>query len=216
MRVQSRNKYDDKFKGLDPNFTSPEAIECLIRLEGDRLPRTILEPCSGDGAIVWVLREHSRMVKAIDIYPYEGRPEDTVIGDYFDPATLGANVVAACEGAVTNPPYAKALAFARKMIVEHRYVALLVRSNFYVEAAGRDDFFTKHPPTRVWFASPRLPMMHRYQWAGPKKPSNTAHCWLVWERGAAREYPERFNWKELLGNAAKKPARLIQKRAKRR
>ena len=69
------------------------------------------------------------------------------------------------------------------------------------------------PDDRVWFASLRLPMMHRYQWAGPKKPSNTAHCWLVWERGAAREYPERFNWKELLGNAAKKPTRLIQKRA---
>ena len=80
-------------------------------------------------------------------------PEDTVIGGYFDPATLGANVVAACEGAVTNPPYAKALAFARKMIVEHRYVALLVRSNFYVEAAGRDDFFTK--PRRPGCGSPR-------------------------------------------------------------
>jgi hypothetical protein len=76
---------------------------------------------------------------------------------------------------------------------------LLVRSNFYVEAARRDAFFVKHPPTRVWFASLRLPMMHRYRWAGPKKPSNTAHCGLVWERGLPPTLPQRFNWKEQLG-----------------
>jgi hypothetical protein len=206
MRIQSRNKYADEFKGLDPNFTSPEAIECLIRLEGDRLPRTILEPCSGDGAIVRVLRKHGRMVQALDIYPYEGRPEDTVIGDYFDQTTFGANVVALCEGAVTNPPYAKALDFAKKLIAEHRYVALLLRTNFWAEAAGRDEFFEKYPPTRVWLASLRLPMMHRYKWAGPKKSSNTAHCWLIWDRGTPREFPQRFNWRTVLHTMKKQRA----------
>jgi hypothetical protein len=194
MRVQSRNKYDDEFTGLDPNFTPPEAIEALFRLEGDRIPLTLLEPCSGDGAIVRVARTHNRLVTAIDIYPYEGRPDDTVIGDYFTlPRIL-------CDGAITNPPYRRALAFTKKLIAEHRYVALLVRSNFYVEAKNRDAFFEQHPPTRVWFASYRLPMMHRYKWAGAKKPSNTAHCWLVWERGAPRQFPQRFNWQVLLAD----------------
>jgi hypothetical protein len=213
MRIQSRNSYDDEFKGLDPNFTSREAIECLIRLEGERLPRTIVEPCSGDGAIVRVLRQHGREVVAIDIYPYEGRPADTVIGDYFDPRTADPKILAACEGAVTNPPYAKALAFATRLIAEHRYVALLVRSNFYVEAARRDAFFARCPPTRVWFASLRLPMMHRYRWAGPRKSSNTAHCWLVWERGLPPTLPQRFNWQEQLGSgAAGRKAELLSRR----
>jgi hypothetical protein len=96
----------------------------LVRLEGERLPRTILEPASGDGAIVRVLRAHGHEVLPIDIYPYEGRPEDTVIADYFNGCPVDSRL---CEGAVTNPPYAKALAFAEKLIVEHRYVALLVR-----------------------------------------------------------------------------------------
>jgi len=67
---------------------------------------------------------------------------------------------------VTNPPYKKALSFAKKMIAEFPYVALFVRSNFYVEAAAGDAFFEAHPPTRVWFASLRLPLPHRYKWAG--------------------------------------------------
>jgi hypothetical protein len=74
-----------------------------------------------------------------------------------------------------------------------------VRSNFYVEAAARDAFFAAHPPTGVWFASLRLPLPHRYKWAGKRVSDNTARCWLVWERGMPPTLPQRFNWKELLG-----------------
>jgi hypothetical protein len=208
MRTQSRNTYDDEFKGLDPNFTSYEAIASLIQLEGARLPRTILEPACGDGAIVRPLRDSGRLVACCDIYPYEGRPADTVIcNSLTTPLTRTIEVDGVSyviEGAVTNPPYAKALAFARLLLAEFPYVALLVRSNFYVEAARRDTFFEAHPPTRVWFASLRLPMMHRYRWAGPKKSSNTAHCWLVWQRGAPREFPTRFNYRTVLGLETKK------------
>jgi hypothetical protein len=203
MLIQSRNVYDDGFAGLDPNFTSPEAIASLIVLEGQRLPHTILEPASGDGAIVRPLRESGRLVIGNDVYPYEGRPGDTVIRCSLTLPLIktvradGMEHVIA--GAVTNPPFSRALDFARRLLPEFRYVALLVRSNFYVEAASRDAFFELYPPTRVYFFSLRAPMMHRYQWAGPRKSSNTAHCWLVWERDAEREFPRRFNWRKVLG-----------------
>jgi hypothetical protein len=167
MLAQNRRRHTDEFEDLDPYFTGVEAVECLITLEGDRLPQTILETAVGDGAIAKALQAHGRDVRAIDIYPYEGRPADTMIGDYFDLAPI-----AGIDGAITNPPYKKALAFIEKMIAEYRYVAVLVRTNFYTEAAERDDFFEKYPPTRMWFASRRLLMMHRYRWAGPKKSSN--------------------------------------------
>jgi hypothetical protein len=203
MRIQSRNRYDDEFKGLDPNFTSREAIASLIVLEGQRLPHTILEPACGAGAIVWPLRESGRLVVGNDVYAYEGRPEDTVIRCSLTLPLIKTirvdGVEHVIEGAVTNPPFRKALAFARRLLAEFRYVALLVRSNFYVEAASRDAFFELHPPTRVYFFSLRAPMMHRYQWAGPRKSSNTAHCWLVWQRDAEREFPRRVNWQKVLG-----------------
>ena len=65
------------------------------------------------------------------------------------------------EDAVTNPPYKKALACAKKLIVEYRCVALLgphkiLRRN---RAARCDAFFEANPPTRVWFPSLRLPML---------------------------------------------------------
>ena len=63
------------------------------------------------------------------------------------------------EDAVTNPPYKKALACAKKLIVEYRYVALLGSLNFYAETAQHDAFFEANPPTRAWFPSLRLPML---------------------------------------------------------
>jgi hypothetical protein len=44
-------------------------------------------------------------------------------------------------------------------------------------------------------------MMHRCGWTGNRAPSNTPHCWLVWEDGAPREFPQDFDWPELLAPA---------------
>ena len=204
MLIQSRNKYDDGLEKLDLYFSCPEAVESLLLLEGERLPHCLWEPACGDGAIVRVLESSGCDVLASDIHAYDGRPEDSMIYDY-----LAMPPVPDCiDGIVTNPPYKLAQVFAEKALVEARYVALLLRSNFYVEAAERDAFFAVHPPTRVWFASRRLPAMHRYGWAGNRVPSNTPYCWLVWERGMPPTLPRRFDWKVLLGVDRKK---LVQR-----
>ena len=49
MRIHSRNGCDDRLDDLDPYFTSAEAIDSLIALEGTRLPYHVWEPAAGDG-----------------------------------------------------------------------------------------------------------------------------------------------------------------------
>jgi len=43
-------------------------------------------------------------------------------------------------------------------------------------------------------------MMHRHNWSGKRSSSNTPHAWAVWQRGAQREFPQLFDWKEVLQN----------------
>jgi hypothetical protein len=199
MLIQNRNTYTDGIENLDPYFTCPEAVASLLRLEGERLPQRIWEPACGDGAIVRPLIAAGRDVIASDIHAYDGRPDDRMVFDYLATPPFPDSI----EGIVTNPPYRQAQAFAEKALVEAPYVALLVRSNFYVEAAERDAFFAAWPPTRVWLSSRRLPAMHRYRWTGNRVASNTPYCWLVWERGMPPSLPQRFDWRKLLDRARK-------------
>lgn len=195
MRIQSRNGYDDGLDDLDPYFTCREAIESLIILEGDRLPRRLWEPAAGDGAIVRPLRETGRFVVASDIHDYG--LDGCAINDYLTAASpLGV------QGIITNPPYKKALQFAEKALREVPYVALLVRSNFDIEGVKRMAFRAQDPSTRIWRSARRLPMMHRYGWTGKRALSNTPYCWQVWERGAPREFPQDFDWQWLLSGEA--------------
>jgi hypothetical protein len=191
MRIQSRNVHDDGLDDLDPYFTCPEAIASLIVLEGNRLPERLWEPAAGDGAIVHPLRKTGRLVTASDIHDYG--LEGCALHDY-----LTADPPPGIQGIVTNPPYRHALQFAQKALGEVPYVAFLVRSNFDIEGVKRIGFRIRHPPTRIWRSARRLPMMHRYGWTGNRAPSNTPHCWLVWKRGAPREFPQDFDWRELL------------------
>lgn len=202
MRIQSRNgSYDDGLDGLDPYFTCPEAIASLIALEGDRLPLRLWEPAAGNGAIVRPLRETGRFVVATDVHNYG--LEGCAIYDY-----LTADPPPGIQGIVTNSPYKRAQEFAEKALSEVPYVAFLVRSNFDIEGVKRMVFRARHPSTRIWRSARRLPMMHRYGWDGPLAPSNIPHCWLVWEREAPREFPQDFDWRELLGRPPRSLAKM--------
>ena len=105
-------------------------------------------------------------------------------------------------GIVTNPPYRRAVEFARKALGEVPYLALLLRTNF-LESTTRLPFFRKHPPARVWVSSRRLPMMHRHGWVGPRAPSNTCFAWFVWDQSAeAKGVIGWFDWRALPAVAA--------------
>jgi hypothetical protein len=190
-RAQRRHAYAEKNE--DAYFTCPEAVICLLHLERPYLPRTILEPCAGDGAISLLLQRAGYDVTAFDIKDH-GLPSCRR-SDYFKLAPPPG-----VEGVVTNPPFNKARQFLEKALADgNRYIALLVRTNFLFEAAERTELLdVLHPPTRVWTADLRLPMMHRAGWTGKRASSNTAYSWAIWDQRAnAREFPRRFNWREI-------------------
>jgi hypothetical protein len=107
-------------------------------------------------------------------------------------------------GVVTNPPYRYAQRFAERALAEVPYVALLLRTNFLMDAERRGRWLDRNEPTRVYYLLPRLPMMHREGWTGKRSSSNTPFSWVVGQEGAPREFPQRVYWKELLG--IKKPS----------
>jgi hypothetical protein len=193
MRIQSSHTIDER--GLDAYFTCVEAVEALILLEGSRLPQRIWEPAAGDGAIVKALRASGRTVHASDIADY-GLPGCHIM-DYLSAPKMPAAWV---YGVVTNPPYRRAQAFAGRALAEVPYVALLLRTNFLMDAERRGRWLDRNEPTRTYYLLPRLPMMHREGYQGKKSSSNTHPSPGSSGRRVHRvSSPRRVYWRELLG-----------------
>jgi hypothetical protein len=185
LRINSTHNHADR--GLDAYWTPPEAVTALLAIE--QVPKFVLDPACGSGAILDVLRAAGHVVRGSDIADW-GWP-GTVVRDYLaGPAVMSEAAV------VTNPPYRLAQEFVLRALGSGvRFAAFLLRLNF-LESMRRKAFFETHPPTRVWVSSRRLPMMHRYDWQGPKAPSNHAFAWFIWD-AAAREKNRLgfFDWR---------------------
>lgn len=187
MRINDSRSH--KERGVDAYFTPPEATEALMRIE--ELPHSIVDPACGDGAILRVLRPQGHVVRGYDIIDY-GWP-GTKIEDYT------RSPLRKYAGIITNPPFIHAQAFLEKALMESSYVAFLLRLNF-LESTRRKPFFEKHPPTRVWISSRRLPMMHRHGWTGTNATSsNQTFAWFIYDRRTrARGNQLRwFDWRDL-------------------
>ena len=192
MRIQSSHQHIDR--GLDADFSPPEATASLLHIEAKYLPKCIWEPAAGDGAIVRPLRDAGLTVIASDIVDYG--LEGCTIVDY-----LKAKPILDVKGIITNPPYKLAMQFAQKALREASYLALLLRTNF-LESTARLPFFQSHEPARIWISSRRLPMMHRHGWQGRRAPSNTCFAWFVWdERSSQKRVIDWFDWKAITSNA---------------
>jgi hypothetical protein len=172
MRIQCSHPQDAR--GLDAYFTPVEAVLSLLNIEPS-IPKRVLEPAAGDGAIVRPLRAAEFDLVAQDIRDY-GLPGCTIV-DYLRTLTPPGTV----DAVVTNPPFRRAEEFAREAITEVPYTALLLRTDF-LESTFRLSFFRRSPPTRMRISSRRLPMMRRHDWDGPKAPSNTCYAWFIWDR----------------------------------
>jgi hypothetical protein len=191
-RAQRRNAYAEQNE--DAYRTCPEAVICLLHLERQHLPRMLLDAGAGDGGISKLLQRAGYDVSTCDIRDY-GLPGCLIIN------YLKLEMPPEIEGVVANPPYKKARQFLEKALADGaRYVALLVRTNFLFEGDARTTLLdVEHPPTRIWTAAPRLPMMHRFGWTGKHAPSNTPHSWAIWDKRANhREFPRRFNWRKIV------------------
>jgi len=178
-------------RGDDFYATPREAVDALLRVEGEYLPRQIWEPACGDGAIVIPLREAGYEVRATDLI---GR------GCPHSYAGLNFLKLGVCEddwpGIVTNPPYKLVNEFVEVAMTKAPYVAFLLRVQF-LEGIDRRNLFKRYPPARVHISSRRLPMMHRGDWEGPRSTSTTCFAWFVWDRRWRGEPVIRwFDWKE--------------------
>lgn len=171
-KLRANSSHSQKDRGADAYFTPPEATRALLRLESNRIPKSVADPCCGNGAILKVLAEAGYVTHARDVRDY-GYPH-TVVQDYLATPMAMSDV-----GIVTNPPYRCALEFIRKAIRERAiYHAWLLRLAF-LESYVRKPFFEAHPPSRIWVSSRRLPRMHREGWTGPRASSNVPFAWFV-------------------------------------
>jgi hypothetical protein len=175
-------------RGLDLYSTCYPALAVLLQAEGSRLPKQIIEPCCGPGALVIPLRAMGYAVRAYDIVDW-GCPDSYAGYDVRD-----MEIVRPGWGIVTNPPFQIAYEAANAMLTSAHYVALFLRLQF-LESEQRHGWFEHMGLSRLHIITDRLPMMHRYGWEGNKiGSSRMAYCWFVFDRRHGRQEGTIIKW----------------------
>ena len=130
----------------------------------------VLEPCSGDGAIVRVLEEVGCTVLTNDIDP---RHPAQSHHDATDPAYWSS--LPYVEWVITNPPFNVAFPILQlATTVAQVGVALLLRKTFLEPTEERGPWLSEHPPARQ-IGQPR----HSFRGKG----SDSVSCdWCIWLR----------------------------------
>jgi hypothetical protein len=174
--------------------TPPEAVRALLSVEP--VPLTCWEPACGDGAIVRELRAAGRAVVATDLVDY-GCPDSQARVDFLMERKAPDGVPAI----VTNPPFKNAEEFLAKSLELVPEVYMLLRVAFLeglrwydVGTHRNSQDFGKHL-AHVWIFAPRLDMMHREGWDGPKANSGMAFGWFVFHRDYRKHSgPATIGW----------------------
>lgn len=171
-------------RGNDLYQTPPEAVRALLSVV--TLPRMIWEPACGPGAIVRELRAARHTVIATDLVDYGC--ENSEGGRDFLMETMAPRGV---DCIVTNPPFKNATEFVAHAIELAPDVHMLLRVAFLEGLRWYDDGHRNAKGLRnhlkaVRVFCPRLDMMHREGWCGPKASSGMAFAWFSFERNFGR------------------------------
>jgi len=122
----------------------------------------ILEPCSGENAIVNVVERFTgEQMLALDIQ----RGEDFLEQDM--------SVYGRFDMVITNPPFSLAQEFIEKSLTLANCVVMLLRLNF-LASKSRKEFWQKHPPTAIHV------LTKRPSFTG-KGTDATDYAWFVWD-----------------------------------
>jgi hypothetical protein len=168
-------------ESLDFFPTPPWATRALLR----ELPKrghilktqTVWEPACGFGDMVRPLQEEFKEVFGSDIHDYTS---DYPILDFLT-ATKHVDWI------ITNPPFNKALAFAKHGIEQTR-TALFVRQAFLETKARYQELFANAPPDVYQFVE-RVPL-YKGKLDRHGTVLATSYIWCVWD-----EYSEgRIRW----------------------
>lgn len=201
MRTGNR-VHAPKVRGADLYQTPVVAVQALLKLEP--VPLTIWEPACGPGAIVKVLRDSGRAVVATDLIKYDC-PDSKARVDFLMERKMPVPGLAAI---VTNPPFKLADEFVAKALDLCPEVYMLLRVGFLegLRWSHPDDIeearnkrlgldLGRHL-ARVHVFTPRLPMMHREGWLGPKNAnSGMPFGWFVFLRDYRSKYgPSQIHW----------------------
>lgn len=158
-------------------YQTPEfAITGLLEKEnfkGSVFQPLIWEPCCGNGAISNVLKSQGYNVLSTDL-----RKTDYTSGG-IDVLKRPGFIV---EHVITNPPYHIAQQIIESCLeIATGKVCMLLKLSF-LESVGRQDFYKKHPPVRL-YAFHRRVTMYPEGTEPPKNNGTIAFAWFVWEKG---------------------------------
>ena len=130
---------------MDFYETSKEAVDALVehylRVEF-HTEVSILEPCSGDGALA----------RALAVYGYEfvwcnDLDQARVAHTHQDARTF--NFSSEAELAVTNPPFNQAFDILKNLHPQVPVIALLLRLTFLEPTKDRGPWLAKYPPNKL-------------------------------------------------------------------
>jgi hypothetical protein len=168
LSIAGRKRND----GID--FYQTPKVATLKLLEKETFNGSIIEPCSGQGAIAKVLEGKGYHVTSCDI-----RNDDDVYGEKgIDIFSLQQD---SFSNVITNPPY-----FIGKEVVEKSLeiatdkVCMLLKLTF-LESAKRYSFFKSSPLARVHVFSNRV-TMYPFGTEEPKNGGTITFAWFVWEK----------------------------------
>ena len=167
--TKARDYWGERPAGLKRNADNPldfhptpeHVTEALIARE--RFRGLILEPASGDGAIIQVLRKAGHMVTGTDIV--EGT-------DFLKTRKAVANVV-------TNPPYADGMAekFCRHALAIAKSKVAMLLPMWFLEGVQRHDLFAGHPLKAIYIFSRRPKFGEHHDHHAP-----FGAFWAVWDK----------------------------------
>lgn len=209
---------------LDRYYSRPEYVAPLAAYLCEHAPKSmaglVVEPCAGGCALISGLTQYSGFSnpwpRTVDIDPdsaaewigdWTQDPDTWSDRDALSHSTLqwAARDLASASLVLTDPPFSRAVAIveASWRHCPRAVVAILQRSTWWDDVAGRGDWFAKHPPDmlcigRCKFVRPNGgPILGKD--GKPGGGDSTSYAWYVWgpdNRGPGGGIARMMPWKE--------------------
>lgn len=151
-------------------YGTPREVTVAL-LKEEALPRNVLEPACGDGAMASVIEEIAGRpcVVACDIEPLGYG----IKKDFFDIEVDGSNFEN--WGIITNPPFNLAVKFIEHgLALKPDMLALVLKATFW-HAKSRRELFERTKPAAIY------PLTWRPDFLNKGAPTMDI-CWTVWRR----------------------------------
>ena len=132
---------------------------------------SVIEPCSGQGHMIRVLKEHP-LVRKMTTNDVDPSMSADLHLDARNPELYKRKQFT---WLVTNPPFSQAFEILR---TAHQFVpniAMLCRLSFLEPTLKRGEWFSEHPLSQ-------LIVLPRCSFTGDKKTDSVTCAWMVWEK----------------------------------